>query len=334
MAETLDEPEASVDSLMLLGVVAESTGDQIGAADYYDRALARARALATPQVLLTALEYSGLLAQARGQLSLARSIFDEAVTIAGEQPQEWARARPLAALGYVLLEIGDFTAAEVAFRERLAIWQRLRNARNCAISVSSFGTLAVARGDLARARQDYFTALQGYRECDEQEGWPYFLTCCATLAAAQGLADKAARIGGAAEALREDVGAISLPAPRAWTERQLRKLCATSPISVWSRGASMSLEQAIAEAFATLDADATLADGASLTPREREVARLVTQGLTNRAIAVALVVSERTVDAHVEHIRAKLGLRSRAHLAAWASAHGLATGPAIRAFYG
>ena len=226
----------------------------------------------------------------------------------------------------MLLEIGDFTAAEVAFRERLAIWQRLRNARNCAISVSSFGTLAVARGDLARARQDYHTALHGYRECDEQEGWPYFLTCCATLAAAQGLADKAARIGGAAEALREDVGAISLPATRAWTERQLRKLRATSPISVWSRGASMSLEQAIAEAFAALDADATLAEGASLTPREREVARLVTQGLTNRAIAVALVVSERTVDAHVEHIRAKLGLRSRAHLAAWARAHRLAHG--------
>lgn len=60
-----------------------------------------------------------------------------------------------------------------------------------------------------------------------------------------------------------------------------------------------------------------------LTRREEEVAVLVARGLTNRQIAEQLVVSERTVDSHVEHVRTKLGLRSRAHLAAWAGAHGL-----------
>jgi non-specific serine/threonine protein kinase len=251
-------------------------------------------------------------------------MFEEAVTLAGQQPQEWARGRPLAALGYVLLQMGDYAAAEVAFRERLTIWQRLHNARNCAISLSSFGTLALARGQLDRARQDFVSAFHGYRDCGEQEGWPYFLTCFATLAAAQGRAAKAARIGGAAEALRDEVGAISLPATRAWTERQLASLRAVSPAHVWTTGASLSLEQATTEALAAVDAESTQANGTSLTPREREVARLVTQGLTNRAIAATLVVSERTVDAHVEHIRAKIGLRSRAHLAAWASVHGFA----------
>jgi len=54
-----------------------------------------------------------------------------------------------------------------------------------------------------------------------------------------------------------------------------------------------------------------------LTPREEEVARLVPQGLSNREIGRTLVISERTVDAHVQHILNKLGFNSRAQIAAW-----------------
>ncbi|MFE1954234.1 ATP-binding protein [Streptomyces sp. NPDC059524] len=56
------------------------------------------------------------------------------------------------------------------------------------------------------------------------------------------------------------------------------------------------------------------ADG--LTPRERQVAALVSEGLTNREIAARLVVSKRTVDSHVEHILTKLGFTSRSQIAA------------------
>jgi non-specific serine/threonine protein kinase len=60
-----------------------------------------------------------------------------------------------------------------------------------------------------------------------------------------------------------------------------------------------------------------------LTPREREVAQLVTQGRTNRQIARELVITKRTAMAHVERILRKLGVRSRALIAAWAVAQGL-----------
>jgi DNA-binding CsgD family transcriptional regulator len=55
----------------------------------------------------------------------------------------------------------------------------------------------------------------------------------------------------------------------------------------------------------------------SLSPREREVAGLIAEGLSNRAIADRLGLSERTIEAHVEHILGKLGFRSRARVAAW-----------------
>src|SRR2546425_11462347 len=56
------------------------------------------------------------------------------------------------------------------------------------------------------------------------------------------------------------------------------------------------------------------------TARESEVAELLATGLTNRRIAERLVVSVRTVDSHVEHIRNKLGLRTRAEIASWVTA--------------
>jgi DNA-binding NarL/FixJ family response regulator len=60
-----------------------------------------------------------------------------------------------------------------------------------------------------------------------------------------------------------------------------------------------------------------------LTRREREVARLVSRGLSNRAIATALGIGERTVEDHVARAFSKLGFSSRAQLAAWAVQQGL-----------
>jgi pimeloyl-ACP methyl ester carboxylesterase/DNA-binding CsgD family transcriptional regulator len=54
-----------------------------------------------------------------------------------------------------------------------------------------------------------------------------------------------------------------------------------------------------------------------LTGRQRQVAALVTDGLTNREIGERLVISERSAEGHVERIRTRLGVRSRAQIAAW-----------------
>jgi DNA-binding CsgD family transcriptional regulator len=67
---------------------------------------------------------------------------------------------------------------------------------------------------------------------------------------------------------------------------------------------------------------------AALSPREREVAKLVAEGLSNREIGERLFIAERTAEGHLEQIRNKLGFHSRSQVAAWAVASGLVAGKA------
>ena len=101
----------------------------------------------------------------------------------------------------------------------------------------------------------------------------------------------------------------------------------------WAKGKAMPLEQAVEYALSEAEEEhetPTLvavpkqqpplaADEPTerLTPREREVALLVARGLTNRQIASELSVSRSTANNHVARILRKLGLRSRAQIAAW-----------------
>jgi class 3 adenylate cyclase/DNA-binding CsgD family transcriptional regulator/tetratricopeptide (TPR) repeat protein len=89
---------------------------------------------------------------------------------------------------------------------------------------------------------------------------------------------------------------------------------------------SMTVLAARAEALlADLGARPTSADrrDVGLTRREQEVAALVAEGLSNRQIAEHLFVSERTAEAHLQHIFTKLGFSSRSQVAAWAVREGL-----------
>jgi DNA-binding CsgD family transcriptional regulator/streptogramin lyase len=64
----------------------------------------------------------------------------------------------------------------------------------------------------------------------------------------------------------------------------------------------------------------------ALSPREREVAALVAEGLSNREIGERLFIAERTAEGHLEQIRNKLGFHTRSQVAAWAATNGLVAG--------
>ncbi|RNM16768.1 ATP-binding protein [Nocardioides pocheonensis] len=97
----------------------------------------------------------------------------------------------------------------------------------------------------------------------------------------------------------------------------------------FAQGASYSFDQVVALALGR-DTDADTPEPAAtraptppagtpggLTRREREIALLLAEGLTNREIASRLVISQRTAETHVDHILAKLGLTSRQRVASW-----------------
>ena len=88
--------------------------------------------------------------------------------------------------------------------------------------------------------------------------------------------------------------------------------------SVFTEAGRHPLEQMVA--FAVSDADEPAGDGnrwkvpGQLTFREAEIADLAARGMSNRQIAEHLFISKRTVDAHLDHIYAKLGISSRVEL--------------------
>ena len=92
--------------------------------------------------------------------------------------------------------------------------------------------------------------------------------------------------------------------------------------AAWAEGAALSADEAIAYAQRGRGERKRPASGwASLTPAERDVVRLVSEGLGNSDIATRLFVSPRTVQSHLTHVYAKLGLTSRVQLAQQAARH-------------
>jgi DNA-binding NarL/FixJ family response regulator len=133
------------------------------------------------------------------------------------------------------------------------------------------------------------------------------------------------------------IGAPLAPGQHEFLERRLAAVHSTlaeeRSFSAWATGAALGLEKAIGDALAECARGATspspltklrTGDQAqSLTQRERDVAALVAEGLTNAQIAQRLSVGERTVETHVSRALAKLELSTRTRLTAWAIENGL-----------
>ncbi|MBC2638101.1 MULTISPECIES: protein kinase domain-containing protein [unclassified Rhodococcus (in: high G+C Gram-positive bacteria)] len=136
---------------------------------------------------------------------------------------------------------------------------------------------------------------------------------------------RAGTLMGAAEALGRVAGSPSVFVPDLLVyheecERTVRRML-TAPAfdAARQRGRAMDLAAAVSYALGEAPpAPTPTAPGSvHLTKREQQVAELIAEGLTNKAIAARLVISQRTAQGHVEHILTKLGFTSRAQVAAW-----------------
>jgi non-specific serine/threonine protein kinase len=322
-----------------LGWLARFQGDSDRAEPAFGEALRVAREVG--ERMATARALSGL-----AMVDLDRGRYAEAATRLDEALARYQELEPVLVAGSVyvsqtLLRRGEATlaggdlAGAARYLEEAARRQRVQS--------FAWGLSETLRylGDLARARGDLDAALGCYRESVAlagERGDPRLTAAAldgvAGVAAVRGQAERAARLFGAAAALREHLGATVVPWEHPARERDLAAVRAVlEPATceaAWAAGATLPLETAAAEALA--DVDPTLgalpapdpADAMGLTPREIDVLRLLAQGRSNREIGEELFISPRTVNFHVTNLLAKLELDSRSAAAAFAVRHGLA----------
>jgi non-specific serine/threonine protein kinase len=187
--------------------------------------------------------------------------------------------------------------------------------------IDSLALVAVRSGDSAAARHHYADSLAIALHFEDTFTLANSLEGVALVAFAEGDAGLSVRLMSAANGLRAAVGGEPTPDWSVEVAEGLRaaraKLGRQAADAAWKQGAALSVKDAVRVATGA----AAQPDGdrrTVLTPRERQVATLIAEGLTNPEIAARLRMAGRTADAHVEHIRNKLGLRSRSQIAVWA----------------
>jgi predicted ATPase/DNA-binding CsgD family transcriptional regulator len=173
--------------------------------------------------------------------------------------------------------------------------------------------------------------LEMRRELGDSMGMAFGLSLLGIMAANQGKFRRTAWLMGGASQVWERLGTATFTGvagldelARAAADETRKAMGEDAYTETFSAAAKCSLDElTIAE---TGDLSAPAPGGAdaprvSLTGREREIAGLVAQGMSNREIAEHLVISKRTVDSHVEHIFGKLAITSRVQLTAWVTRH-------------
>jgi predicted ATPase/class 3 adenylate cyclase/DNA-binding CsgD family transcriptional regulator len=188
-----------------------------------------------------------------------------------------------------------------------------------ALALTIRARVAIAAGEPDRAERDAHDALGCAAELEAYLNIPDILECLGTLAAEAGSHREAARLFAAAESIGQRMGAVRFKIYDAGYQAgaaALRDAMGEKDFdSAWAEGAALSTEEAIAYAQRGRGERKRPTSGwASLTPTERDVVRLVSDGLGNKDIATRLFVSPRTVQTHLTHVYTKLGLTSRVQL--------------------
>ncbi|MGH2599929.1 MAG: tetratricopeptide repeat protein, partial [Dehalococcoidia bacterium] len=194
-----------------LGVVLDMRGDHARAEGLFEESLALARELGNRKRIASALNTLGISARHRGEPERAASLYEESLALARELGDRWHTATTLLNLGNAYLDQGALDEAMTQYRETLPLARDLQNRQQVALCLQGMASVAVARGDAVRA----------------------------------------ARLSGAAAALREAIG-LQLPAAsRARLDKVAADACAAlgeaTFTAAWAAGQVLSLDQAVAE---------------------------------------------------------------------------------------
>ena len=310
-------------------VMAVMQGDVQTAAALVAEARVLAETVPTPMNQALIAYADGVVAMFRGELALAASSLERAVELLSSTRQGFRYAAALHAaalfvLGAVRALAGDIERAIESHRQLISITEPCDESLFRSIALWGLGTAAWRQGEPSPAIGLLQDALRVNRRMCSPFVAALVLDVLSWVVCADGDAERAAVLMGAAEELQRSMGNPGSVFPMLSyhddCERITRSALGTGGFdSNIRKGRAMGMDEAVAYALGEAPADTLSTSGpaAALTKRERQVADLVAQGLTNKQIAAKLVISQRTAQGHVEHILTKLGFNSRAQIAAW-----------------
>jgi non-specific serine/threonine protein kinase len=304
-------------------------GDSESAVRAAEAALILARELRDPELLAYALMVGAVAHEMHPASGMASDMYLEASSLLGGSGNRILVTQIAINSAWLAVQRGDFVEARDVLVEANGTAMA---AGDLLIATSGIQALAWAHmglHDFRQANECFKEALAISWNCRD---YPELISCLNGLASAAGASGndlRAVRLAAGARRLSGETLIRSDPWPERHAEESLlrsrQKLRKGTSETAWKEGWAMNPDRLMDYALSDSGIE-TPDDSGLLSPRERDVAKLVAAGLTNREIGERLFISSRTVDGHVERIRHRLGVGSRTGVATWAVEHGLSSG--------
>jgi predicted ATPase/transcriptional regulator with XRE-family HTH domain/Flp pilus assembly protein TadD len=240
-------------SLNNLGITATDQGDYLAARRYLSESLDIARELDISWGISAALSNLGIVEINLGNIGSARSLLEEALSITRAVEGILGTADGLKNLSIVARLEGDYAEARGCLDEALAIYAQFDSKVGTAEALTTLGSVARDAGDYCEARALYSNGLSVLAQVGKKMVIADCLEGLASVAGKQGEPERAGRLFGAAERLREITGVPLTPSERPYYDRYLaaarEQLDEEQWNAAWAEGRAMTLEEAVASAL-------------------------------------------------------------------------------------
>ncbi len=279
---------------------------------------------------------AGQAAMLRGDLADASTLLQDAADRHRAGGDLYALVNTLTALAAVRFFLDDPRGADDA-AAALTLCDAHGAAWTRTYALWAVGLHRWRTGDHAEGAALVQDAVRLQRTLPDATGLAYFLELLSWFAAGLGQPERSARLLGAADSAWRRSGARAFEARTHRTQDtrvadQVRAVIGAEAFEAdRAQGQALTVDDAIAYALDERPGERRPraerpAAPNGLTRREREIAELVADGLTNKEIAARLTIAQRTAEGHVERVLARLGFTSRAQIAAWIAAQRVAPG--------
>ena len=334
IARAVDDEQLVAWALFHTGQVESSQGEYARARTLFEESLAIHRRLQNKRLIAQTLsQLAQVLFVSESDQAKVPSLLEECLSISREIGFKQGIAASFLLAGQVALGQGDLVTARSLAEKSVVLYKEIGHQHGTVESLSALGKVRAAEGGYAAAQVHFEESLALSQVLGEQWMIAAALLGVGEVVAAQHQLTWAVQLWGAADSLRDALGGVPIPPVElADYERSLSAarvhLGERAFAAAWSQGRAMTPQQALEARGHKLPSSSPVTDlppsyPAGLTARQVEVLRLLASGLTDLQIAEQLVVSPRTVHAHVNSIYNKLDISSRAAATRYALEHRL-----------